>query len=455
MPSTWNSPPPAMTPGPVSSPIAAICDELAEDPLFGGDSAAELLDIADQCREPLRVAVAGDVSTGKSTLVNALLAAQRAAVAHRETTSRVTSYRHPGLPPPRSPAPGHEYEPVPFPCCDRLIVIDTPGLNSPSGKEQVTQDMITGATRAAGATSVLLYLCKDCVVSKGALNHIEAFASLTAGRIGWGLNVVLVGAKADSIEASRDALAENLRSEARIPCADSVAVSQLCAMVARTGLLDDSLLELLRIIGLDDGLLARVELGWTSLRRGWVARGYDPVAIDRLSEMAESPGVLQFCLSEFRDGRIRELSDLRRAWERYSGIVTLDRMVRRFTDDADMYTAYSATGRMRRLALRLGPERGKVLRGRLAGIEKSGAYSALVRREAAAIITSPALSYVPEADRIEAAEMLRDPAPRPSPSLARAWQRIALVARSSLARQTADIVIEASLNPRPRKGIVL
>lgn len=60
---------PPRIPEPVSPLIADFCERLAEEPLFGGEPTAALLDIADQCREPLRVAVAGDVSTGKSTLV--------------------------------------------------------------------------------------------------------------------------------------------------------------------------------------------------------------------------------------------------------------------------------------------------------------------------------------------------------------------------------------------------
>jgi 50S ribosome-binding GTPase len=443
---------PPQAPQPVSPLIAGLCEELAADPPFGGEPAAELLDIADQCREPLRVAVAGDVSTGKSTLVNALLCTRRAAVAWAETTARVTSYRHPMLPPPRAAVPGHRYEAVPFPWCDRLILIDTPGLNSPSGKERVTQEMISGATRAAGSTAVLLYLCKDCVVSAGALTHIEAFRTLTTGRTGSGLNVVLVGAKADSIQGSRVDIEKNLKSEGRIPCAGAVAVSQQAAMAARTGLLTESHLNALKTISQDDRLTDLTQNGLEALARGWAGRGFDSSAVDQLKALTESPGVLHDSVLRIRQRQIANLSDLICTWEHFSGLAALEQLLARYASDADMYTVFSATGRIRRLALGLGSHRGGILRDKLAAIEQRPAYAALLRREAAAVLETGALAEVPESDRAEAAAILRDPVSAPRLSVAVKWQRMTLIGRSSLARQIASMVVSASLNPSAEKG---
>jgi hypothetical protein len=444
---------PPGSPRPLSPLIAEACDRLADDPIFGGEPGAELMDIADQCREPLRVAVAGDVSTGKSTLVNALLASHRAAMAREETTARVTSYRHPGLPPPHAPVSGHVYEPVSFPRCDRLILIDTPGLNSPTGQEQVTQEMIAGASRAAGATSVLLYLCKDCLVSDGAMRHVEAFAALTAGRLGWGLNVVLVGPKADSIESGRREIEESLVSEAGIPCASAVAVSQQAGFSARAGLLGDAHLDTLRTIAGQDDLTARLQYGWQSLERGWTAGGLDLDDIKRLKELTESTAVLDYSVARIRQRLIADGRDLISAWEAFSGLAALDRLLTAYADEADLFTSMSALGRLRRLSLRLGPERGGMVRRQLAGIEESAPYASLLRHEAAMLLETTALPGIPHADRAEAVAVLRDPAARPNPGLARRWEQLALLASSSLARQTAGVVVEASLHPRTDKAL--
>jgi hypothetical protein len=436
------------SPRPLSPLIADACDRLADDPLFGGDHRAELLDIGDQCREPLRVAVAGDVSTGKSTLVNALLASHRAAMAREETTARVTSYRHPALPRPRAPVPGHAYEYVAFPRCDRLILIDTPGLNSPSGKEQVTQEMIAGATRAAGATAVLLYLCKECLYSEGARSHVEAFAALTAGRLCWGLNVVLVGPKADSIDGSRQKIEENLLTEAEMPCASAVAVSQQAGFSARAALLGKVHLCTLRTIADDDDLTARLQYGWQSLERGWATRGLDPAGIGWLKDLTESTAVLGYSVAGIRERTITGIQDLASAWQAFSGLAALDRLLAAYADEADLFTAMSALGRLRRLSLRLGPERGGIVRRHLAGIKESAPYASLLRREAAMLLKVAALPGIPAADRAEAAAMLLAEAASPDPGLARRWEQLALLGGSSLASQTARVVVEASLHPR-------
>ncbi|WP_329558652.1 50S ribosome-binding GTPase [Streptomyces uncialis] len=71
----------------VRAVIARHCRELLADPLLHGDPT--LRDIAAQCHQPLRVLLVGNVSTGKSTLLNALIAGPLAATAFEETTSSV------------------------------------------------------------------------------------------------------------------------------------------------------------------------------------------------------------------------------------------------------------------------------------------------------------------------------------------------------------------------------
>src|SRR4029077_3433807 len=76
-------------PGEMCAKVADAIAELVKD---GGDLAAPLRAIRARLDEPLRVAVAGRVSSGKSTLVNALLGTRIAQTGATETTNVLTRY---------------------------------------------------------------------------------------------------------------------------------------------------------------------------------------------------------------------------------------------------------------------------------------------------------------------------------------------------------------------------
>jgi ABC-type phosphate/phosphonate transport system ATPase subunit len=142
-------------PGPASELLALACERLAEREDLRGEQA--LTDIAVQCRQPLRVMIAGDVSAGKSTLVNALLGQVLAEVGRAETTAYLTWYRHPTLEGDRLPSGRNRVVNVMFPLADRIILLDSPGLNTTSQAQSSTLDMLSGRDHDAGAAA-LVYL---------------------------------------------------------------------------------------------------------------------------------------------------------------------------------------------------------------------------------------------------------------------------------------------------------
>ena len=62
--------------------------------LYGGDAPAQLDDLERRLAEPLRLAIAGIVKAGKSTLLNAIVGERVAATDAGECTRLVTWYRH-------------------------------------------------------------------------------------------------------------------------------------------------------------------------------------------------------------------------------------------------------------------------------------------------------------------------------------------------------------------------
>ena len=78
--------------GPLSASVATLCDEMAV--LVGPEAGGQLIHIRDRLAEPLRVAIAGRLKAGKSTLVNALIGRRVAQTAVGECTRVVTRFRY-------------------------------------------------------------------------------------------------------------------------------------------------------------------------------------------------------------------------------------------------------------------------------------------------------------------------------------------------------------------------
>ena len=78
--------------GPLSASVATLCDDLAGR--IGPEAGGQLRQIRDRLGEPLRVAIAGRLKAGKSTLVNALIGRRVAPTAAGECTRVVTRFRY-------------------------------------------------------------------------------------------------------------------------------------------------------------------------------------------------------------------------------------------------------------------------------------------------------------------------------------------------------------------------
>ena len=78
--------------GPLSSRLATLCDEIVAR--VGSEAGGQVRHIGDRLHEPLRVAIAGRLKAGKSTLVNALIGRRVAPTAVGECTRVVTRFRY-------------------------------------------------------------------------------------------------------------------------------------------------------------------------------------------------------------------------------------------------------------------------------------------------------------------------------------------------------------------------
>src|SRR2546421_615931 len=81
-----------MAPGPLSSRVADLCQEVGHR--LGGAAQTQVHDVRRRLGEPLRVAIAGRLKAGKSTLVNALIGRRVAPTEVGECTRIVTQFRY-------------------------------------------------------------------------------------------------------------------------------------------------------------------------------------------------------------------------------------------------------------------------------------------------------------------------------------------------------------------------
>lgn len=164
--------------GTLAARVAERCDELLAE-LGGQDAEARLRVVREGLDEPLRIAVAGRVSAGKSTLVNALLGRRIAATDIGECTTVVTIFRY-GFPERVVIRPlsgvsragaltvsGHIPEPLGVSpettasvtvelsnaALSDLVLVDTPGLASPTETTSASTEQYLGIGPAVDAAS--------------------------------------------------------------------------------------------------------------------------------------------------------------------------------------------------------------------------------------------------------------------------------------------------------------
>jgi hypothetical protein len=220
-----------------------------------GTPAALLAAAAERLEEPLRVAIAGRVKAGKSTLLNALVGQELAATDAGECTRIVTWYQdgityqltlHPKsgssrqVPFARSGAAtaidlgGLEPDEVdrlvvdwPSPALREMTLIDTPGMASMSaGLSERTESLLAPGGDGAGTADAVVYLMRH--MHSFDVRFLEAFHDDPARR--WPINTIGVLARADEVGHARlDALSAAHRIAARYR--DDHRVRRLCQTV--------------------------------------------------------------------------------------------------------------------------------------------------------------------------------------------------------------------------------
>lgn len=222
--------------GTLSERVRALCEDVVSR-LGPGDAREQAERISAKLSAPLKVTIAGGVSSGKSTLVNALLGCKIAPVDAGECTKVVTEFRWDPheraemrmrdgsvttLPLTRGSLPAAL--PVPAPEVDRVAVglsnavlrdmtiVDTPGLDTVTGSEAATESYL-GVTGRTGADTAAAMADADALVfllpqlRRSDAEVLERFRALYRGSSLTAANAVGVLSRIDRLSRDGDPLA--------------------------------------------------------------------------------------------------------------------------------------------------------------------------------------------------------------------------------------------------------
>ncbi|MFD0577735.1 dynamin family protein [Dactylosporangium darangshiense] len=204
-----------MAPGPLSSRVADLCAEVGNR--LGGAAQAQVIDVRRRLGEPLRVAIAGRLKSGKSTLVNALIGRRVAPTEVGECTRIVTQFRYgtsdrvdvvkrngarvslpldeAGMIPQRLGVARHEVAYVDVTLTSDhlrdLTVVDTPGLSSANtsvsdqarrflfSEAPIDDDLDSDSAGALSGAEAIIYVFTQSV-REDDVQALEAFRSISA-----------------------------------------------------------------------------------------------------------------------------------------------------------------------------------------------------------------------------------------------------------------------------------
>jgi hypothetical protein len=433
------------------------------------------MDIACHATEPLRVAVMGDVSTGKSALVNALLGRHEAAVRFEEATATVTWFRPPGAPCPASLAPGHVSKPVVGPLSDVITLVDTPGFNSVSGNVKLTEAMLQVGEAVAGPVSVVVYLV-DCTigVDPACLARLKRFSALTRGEFESHAAIVLVGSKADfygspGLEGSNktrqqmsldlldsvDQIARDLVEsvDQKVPGLVEYAVGLMPAMAEGSRTLTETLAQQVLALATHPVLGESLHKGWPDLKEE--AATLDPPVDFPWLELGELFGssaglccVAESCANREQHDVTRSLRGL---LQDLSGLGELERRLRYLASIGGVLTTSAVTRRLQRLAASLGPSQSGSIMGILNDCRQHPAMAGYHRAAAAVVADGPAMQDVLSGeDRAAGAALLLGHGPGLTEAARGRWHQATGPGRPLSQRHVAQLVLDLSLPGRAK-----
>ncbi len=204
-----------MAPGPLSARVAGLCQEVGHR--LGPPTQAQVFDVRRRLSEPLRVAIAGRLKSGKSTLVNALIGRRVAPTEVGECTRIVTQFRYgtadrvdvvrrdgsrvslplddSGMIPQRLGVPRSEVSYVDVALTSDhlrdLMVVDTPGLSSANSvvsagarrflfnEAPIDDDIDDDSVGALSGAEAIVYVFTQSVRADD-VAALEAFRSISA-----------------------------------------------------------------------------------------------------------------------------------------------------------------------------------------------------------------------------------------------------------------------------------
>ena len=364
----------------LAADVRRIADE-ARRVAEGTDQVAAVELTLRRLDEPLRVAIAGRVKAGKSTLLNALVGERLAATDAGECTRIVTWYRHAlgyrvtadlrpsgseELPFRREDGElqidldGRSIESIerievgwPSQKLVDLTLIDTPGLGSADERhsERTTYALLDRGADAPGEADAVLYLMRH--LHRSDSQFLEAFMDRSIAQAS-PVNAIVVLSRADEIGAARPDALDSARSIAARYAANrqvrelASGVVPVAGLIAETGAtLRQEQFEWLREVAqLDEG--RRVEL----LRSVDRFRDPDlsPLGEEIREELLGRLGLygLRLAVSLIANGEVRSATELSGALLEHSGIRDLQRVLaEQYTARAEALKARSALAALR------------------------------------------------------------------------------------------------------------
>lgn len=431
-----------INPGPSTIALVGELCERVERSAPGTPYAEEARRIRERATGPLRVAIAGRVKAGKSTMLNALVGERLAATDAGECTRVVTVYRHGdtyevngvGLDARLRPlrmvqddgawaidlggTPPAEFERIdvawPSSVLADLTVVDTPGLGSLDGAtSRRSLDFLVEHVDGSGADAVI-YLMRHLHALDA--EFLEAFMDRSV--IGASpVNSIAVLARPDEVGACRrDAMQSAQRIAQRMACEARVR-SLVSAVVPVAGLLAETAQTLRES---EFAALARLALLPADELHLLLRSVDDLCEVSRSDLTVETRRALlgrlglfgvRLAIDEISSGRATTSGDLARALLEASGLSELRALIReRFLPRAQTLKAHTALVSLDNLVRKMADDHGALVHDMRRELERAAAEGSDLAALTAAHLVTAEVVRTTTAERAEVEVVLLAPA---------------------------------------------